>query len=130
MDTLGLSQTDLGPEESLCLILGGNPRDMDAGRVARAVHLLTALVRSFTPTSDKAKIGVMRGGDSGMEVLSSAAISREILAGIATIEKESVLPRNWTLAQVKIFESLRGWLVQRGSDLCRFDRGKPHPKSR
>lgn len=96
-----MSQTDPSPEESLCLILGGNPRDMDAGRVSRTVDLLTALVRSFTPTSDKAKIGVMRGGDSGMEVLSSAAISREILAGIATIEKESALPRNWSLAQVK-----------------------------
>lgn len=99
-------QTDPSPEESLCLILGGNPRDMDAGRVARAVDLLTALVCSFTPTSDKAKIGVMQGGDSGMEVLSSAAISREILAGMATIEKESVLPRNWSLAQVKNLREL------------------------
>lgn len=106
MDTSRAPQTDPSPEESLCLILGGNPRDMDAGRVARAVDLLTALVRSFTPTSDKATIGVVQGGDSGMEVLSSAAISREILAGIATIEKKSVLPRNWTLAQVKNLREL------------------------
>lgn len=125
MDTSRAPQTDPSPEESLCLISGGNPRDMDAGRVARAVDLLTSLVRSFTPTGDKAKIGVMRSGDCGMEVLSSAVISREILAGIATMERESVLRRNWTLAQVKNLREL----AQRGSDLCRFDRGKPHPKS-
>lgn len=106
MDTSRAPQTDPSPEESLCLILGGNPRDMDAGRVARAVDLLTALVCSFTPTRDKATIGVKQGGNSGMEVLSFAAISREILAGIATIEKKSVLPRNWTLAQVKSLREL------------------------
>lgn len=106
MDTSRAPQTDPSPEEPLCLILVDSPRDMDAGRVARAVDLLTALVRSFTPTGDKATIGVVRGGDSGMGVLSSAAISREILEGIATIEKESVLPRNWVLAQVKNLREL------------------------
>lgn len=106
MDTSRAPQTDPSPEEPLCLILVDSPRDMDAGRVARAVDLLTALVRSFTPTGDKATIGVVRGGDSGMGVLSSAAISREILEGIATIEKESVLPRNWSLAQVKNLREL------------------------